>query len=196
MGRILLNSILRFDKLLYDSINRGLYNLAAFWFFEAITNLADLFLAILFFYFVYLVLSGREKSGIRMVVLLLLLSATIAEAVTLVGKVLIPRGEPTPYVQPVLEFGFFPVKDYLHAFPSGHTSRVFALVTVLGQKYKRWRIVLFVFASLIGFSRIYIGAHYPLDVIAGAALGIGVSFIVLKIFRLKQEALDEKGGVS
>jgi undecaprenyl-diphosphatase len=67
------------------------------------------------------------------------------------------------------------------SFPSGHTSSSFACAWVLSRLAPRLTVPLFALAALIGFSRIYVGVHYPLDVLAGAALGILVAIALLKL---------------
>lgn len=57
------------------------------------------------------------------------------------------------------------------AFPSGHTAYAFAGATLLGNRYPKFRIPLYVGAGLVGITRIYLGRHYASDVIAGAAVG-------------------------
>lgn len=60
------------------------------------------------------------------------------------------------------------------SFPSGHTAQTFFLVTLLAHRFQQdvlGYIALYAFALLIGLTRIYVGAHYPRDVIAGALLG-------------------------
>ena len=57
------------------------------------------------------------------------------------------------------------------AFPSGHTAYAFAGATVLGNRYPKLRIPLYIGAGLVGVTRIYLGRHYASDVIAGAAVG-------------------------
>jgi len=61
-----------------------------------------------------------------------------------------------------------------YSFPSGHTSQAFFMATIFSQSFHLpWYLVLimYFFAGITGITRIYLGAHYPRDVIAGAFLG-------------------------
>ena len=71
-----------------------------------------------------------------------------------------------------------------HSFPSGHATVSFACATVLALAVPRLRWPLFALAALIAFSRVYVGVHYPLDVIAGAVLGVAVGLVVRSAGRL------------
>jgi undecaprenyl-diphosphatase len=73
-------------------------------------------------------------------------------------------------------------KLYQNSFPSGHTQIAFTVATVLlwafalSGKQKWWgAVIIFCVASLIGVSRIYVGAHFPSDVLGGAVLGSGTA---------------------
>jgi membrane-associated phospholipid phosphatase len=83
----------------------------------------------------------------------------------------IPR---PPAVLAEVQFHLIGHKLHLVSFPSGHTLTAFGVATllILGLQLRGWRLAgMLVLASLIGLSRIAVGAHWPLDVLGGAALG-------------------------
>ena len=63
------------------------------------------------------------------------------------------------------------------SFPSGHTIASFEAATVILLYNKKWGIAAMVLAALIAFSRLYLYVHYPTDVLASVALGIGIAFL-------------------
>lgn len=65
-------------------------------------------------------------------------------------------------------------KEFGHSFPSGHTTQIFFLATLFIHRFQLGvgvSIALYTVAALVGFTRIYVGAHYPRDVVAGVVLG-------------------------
>lgn len=66
------------------------------------------------------------------------------------------------------------------SFPSGHTSASFAAATAIYAIDKRWGIAAYLLATVLGFSRLYLGVHFPTDVLAGAVLGTVAARLVLK----------------
>ena len=67
------------------------------------------------------------------------------------------------------------------SFPSGHTASSFASAWILSTVWPRRAPVFFGLASTVGFSRIYLGAHYPGDVASGAVLGVFLAEMVRRI---------------
>jgi undecaprenyl-diphosphatase len=94
-----------------------------------------------------------------------------AELLADIGKLVIHRHRP-------FEHQLGPATT-THSVPSGHTATSFACATVLAALAPRLRVPFVVLATLIALSRLYNGDHFPLDVIAGAILGILVGVTVL-----------------
>ncbi|PZF74074.1 PAP2 family protein [Taibaiella soli] len=69
-----------------------------------------------------------------------------------------------------------------YSFPSGHTSTAFSLATSLSLQCPKWYVIApsFLYAGAIGYSRMYLGMHYPSDVAAGAVIGVASSWITYK----------------
>ena len=99
----------------------------------------------------------------------------VAESVSGLAKDWVSRDRPPlvdPEPAPLIEL------PHTSSFPSGHATVAFACATVIALAVPRLRWPVFVLAALIAFSRVYVGVHYPLDVLAGALLGVGIGFAV------------------
>lgn len=68
-----------------------------------------------------------------------------------------------------------------YSFPSGHASSAFAAGLVLARKVPRLSLPVIALAALIAFSRVYVGVHYPLDVISGVLTGLLCAILVLRL---------------
>jgi undecaprenyl-diphosphatase len=67
------------------------------------------------------------------------------------------------------------------SFPSGHATIAFACATVIAWQVPRLAFPAFALAAAIAWSRVYVGVHWPLDVLGGAALGVLVATALLTL---------------
>ena len=71
-----------------------------------------------------------------------------------------------------------------YSFPSGHSASSFAAAGVMVRRLPRWAgIPLFLLAVMISLLRLYVGVHYPTDVLAGVAIGLGLSYLAEWIWK-------------
>ncbi len=92
-----------------------------------------------------------------------------------VVKPAIARARPFNAMDAVRVVGYRPVT---YSFPSGHAASACAGAFVVTLMLPRARYSLWCLAGLIACSRVYIGVHYPLDVVGGALVGLGVGVVV------------------
>ena len=83
--------------------------------------------------------------------------------------------------RPAQTYSFIEPYEDLHgySFPSGHTSIAFSLAAAISLEYKKWYVVVpaFTWASLVGYSRLHLGVHYPSDVLGGILVGSGSAWL-------------------
>lgn len=128
----------------------------------------------------YLV-TGLAKNDVNLkkTALYLFESAAIAQAISFSTKSITNRDRPG-IKDPTLK----PVNIAKNAsFPSGHTAGAFALATSLTIVHPKWYVAVpaYTWAGLVGYSRLYLGVHYPTDVFAGAVLGAGAAWGTYKL---------------
>ena len=153
-----------------------------------ITN-ADNWAIPIFLLIVFLGFKAGKKGKISLAILILALAFTDSICAQIL-KPLFERVRPSHVSMDGLNL--LVPKGGKWSMPSNHAANIFALAVVLSYFYDRIKIPLFILASLIALSRVYVGVHYPSDVIVGGLLGYAIgwlaitSWVIIKMRELKR----------
>jgi undecaprenyl-diphosphatase len=137
-------------------------------FFSAITNIRN-WIPVYIIFALLLIIKGGKKGRIGLVMVLLLVTLTDQVGFKLL-KEHVCRPRPFDALHDVLLPNG---KAGGYSFPSNHALNNFGVATFFSMLYRQYRYPLFITASLIALSRVYLGVHYPSDILGGAALGVG-----------------------
>jgi undecaprenyl-diphosphatase len=125
---------------------------------------------------ILLVALARGTTELRLGILFAVLAVAASDQCVSSGiKPLVERARPFDVVAGTRKL----VGAHDFSFPSGHAANTFAAATFLAMRFPRM-LFLFVIPLIVSYSRVYVGVHYPLDVVAGGLIGILVgAFFVL-----------------
>ena len=174
----MIDILIEIDKKLMVFLNKTISNSIFDILMPIITN--QNFLAIIgVILIIYLGYFGEKKG--RITLLVLLFAAGMSDAICAqiikpwVGRIR-PSHEFIEYINLLVS------KGGKWSFPSNHAANSFAFATVLSYFYDKNKIILFSIASVIAFSRVYVGVHYPMDIFFGGLIGYTISWIILSIW--------------
>jgi undecaprenyl-diphosphatase len=178
----MLHHLLHIDTVLFLFCNHAIANPVFDAVFTTITNgrfwiIPGIIAALLFFYF-------KKKTAV-LVIALMLVTVSVSDPVcNRIVKPLVPRMRPCNESVHIDGARFLIGRKGSNSFPSSHAMNMFAQAMLLTLLYRRKRVAItaFSFAAIIGFSRIYVGVHYPLDVLGGAVFGVMVGGFVYYLY--------------
>lgn len=170
--------LIRFDEELFRTINHLPHNIILDTFFLFISGVGTYGL-------IWLVIMGalflweeiKDKQSYYALITAMILEYFFVEIVI---KNVIQRPRPFLNLDGIIEVGNI---SRSFSFFSGHATMAFAAAFILSYHHPRGRGFYYLLASLIAFSRIYLGKHYPLDVFAGIIIGQMLGFFCIKSVR-------------
>ena len=110
----------------------------------------------------------------------LVIGASITLTLGLTAGLKFATNRTRPYITyPILDNV---VDENTPSFPSGHTSMAFSTATSLSLAFPKWYIIAptYLWAGAVSYSRMHLGVHYPTDVLGGAIIGAGTSYLCYK----------------
>ena len=156
-----------------------------FWLTSQTAVWIPLYLALLF-----LIIKQNGKESILITIFAILLILLCDQTASGILKPLVARLRPShdPSIMDMLQY----VNDYKggkYGFPSSHASNTFGLATYITLLFrsKKIGIPMFVWAILNAYSRIYLGVHYPMDIIVGIAIGLVYGALLYKTYMIIRE---------
>jgi len=180
MGQRILEALNSIDVNVFCFFNGTCRSTALDEIFQYITVLADskvLFLAAI------LMLLIRKKN-IRAYGILLLAGITLSYYSSHFLKYFFMRARPFM----AMEEATAVIAAGGYSFPSGHATSAFMAAFILSSCFRRW-VLFFCLAVLVGISRVYLGVHYPADVLAGAVLGTLIGYLLVVISNVSAEEI-------
>jgi len=174
----MIDTLVEIDKKLMVFLNKTISNCIFDILMPIITNQNFLaFIGIILI--IYLGCFGGKKG--RITLMILLFAAGISDAIC--AQIIKPwAGRIRPSHEFIDYINLLVSKGGKWSFPSNHSANSFAFATVLSYFYEKNKIMLFWIASLIAFSRVYVGVHYPMDIFFGGLIGYTISWIILSIW--------------
>lgn len=180
----MLEKLIHFDQELFLLLN-GAHNQ----FFDFVMYWAsDKFIWIpLYLFFFYLIFKKIGLKGFYVLIAAVVLITLSDQASVHLFKDVFRRLRPCH--EPLLDGMVHLVKGHcggIYGFVSSHASNVFAIAIFMSlifrNNYKYATLLLMLWASFVAYSRIYLGAHYPGDILGGALLGAIIGFLVYKLY--------------
>lgn len=171
------------DTGVFFFINNGLQNPIFDFIMPLITNKQNwypFFLVII----IGLLWKGGKKGRITILLLipLILLSDQTATSIL---KPLFHRVRPCQLYESLGTVNMLIGNKTSPSFPSNHASNSFAVAALFSLFYPKYKWIYLSLAGLVGFSRIYVGVHFPFDVLAGALLGTFCAYTIFYLYKLK-----------
>jgi undecaprenyl-diphosphatase len=174
----LLQNLIQLDITLFYFLNVKLQNGFLDFLMPILTNL-DYWRIPIGLMAISLLIFGKKKGRITVILLVLGIMLSDQTCNSLI-KPLVERIRPCNVLENI-HLLVNCTKSY--SFPSSHAMNMFAGVTLLSHSYRKIKVILFIIAILVSYSRIYVGVHYPFDALAGAVLGILCAFIILILYK-------------
>lgn len=183
----MIDIIIKIDKKIFTFFNSSIANPVFDIFFPIITN-QDIWIIPILLGIIILSIRGGTKGRIASIVLIIgviLADYSSAQIIKPYFQRLRPSHDILDQIRLLVP------KGGRYGFVSSHAANMYVSATILGYFYSKQKRLFFTIASLVAFSRVYVGVHYPADIVFGGFLGYGLgwiaitSWVIIKMKNLK-----------
>ena len=166
------------DIKIFFLINQTLSNPVFDSIMPLITNKNNWVLIIIILFFYLAIMNGR-RGQIAFVILIVVVGLTDSFS-TFILKPYFGRIRPSYDIYEYINL--LVAKGGKWSMPSNHAANISAIAVVLSYFYDKMKIPLYSLAVIIAFSRVYVGVHYPADVLLGGLIGYGMAWSILTLW--------------
>lgn len=175
-GSVMPEWLFNIDKALFYFFNTTIANPVFDFIMPIITEMK--YLIFLYAAFLIYLMIKFKKLGIFVTILAILTVAVSDQISSHLIKKAVGRERPCRELQDVrLLTGCGPGKS----FPSSHAVNNFAAALILAYFFRKYRYWIYGVAASIAFSRLYVGVHYPIDVLCGAIIGTAIAALIITL---------------
>ena len=183
----MIDVIINVDKKIFTFFNSSIANPVFDIFFPIITN-QDIWIIPILLGIIILSIKGGTKGRIASIVLIIgviLADYSSAQIIKPYFQRLRPSHDILDQIRLLVP------KGGRYGFVSSHAANMYVSATILGYFYSKQKRLFFTIASLVAFRRVYVGVHYPADIVFGGLLGYGLgwititSWVIIKMKNLK-----------
>tara|TARA_B110000003_G_scaffold275497_1_gene318303 strand:- start:869 stop:1444 length:576 start_codon:yes stop_codon:yes gene_type:complete len=171
----MLEYLIKIDKLIFTFFNTTISNPVFDIFFPIITNQDIWIFPILVGVIVLSIKGGRRGRICSMTLIVGIILADYTSAQIL--KPFFQRLRPSHEL--IDEIRLLVSRGGKYGFVSSHAANMYVAATILGYFYSQYKKIFFTIAALVAYSRVYVGVHYPGDILFGGLLGYGLGWMVL-----------------
>lgn len=173
-----MNTLIKIDHALFHFINDTIANPILNWIMPIVTNENNIAIPLVLFWLWLLLFQGKRG---KIAAILLLLTVALTDVIA--AQIIKPWiGRIRPSHAMLDNINLLVSKGGKYGFVSNHAANTMAAATIIGYFYKKWKSVVITISIIVGFSRVYVGVHYPFDVLGGWLFGYAVAWGILSIW--------------
>jgi len=173
-----MNTLINIDHAIFHFINDSIANPILNWIMPIVTNENNIAIPLLLFWLWLLFYKGKRG---KIAAVLLLLTVILTDVIA--AQIIKPWiGRIRPSHAMLDNINLLVSRGGKYGFVSNHAANTMAAATIIGYFYKKWKSVLITISIIVGFSRVYVGVHYPFDVIGGWLFGYALAWGILSIW--------------